>query len=321
MDRTKAGASMGVAALLGVVCGGATAFMFPAALTLPMLGIYYGVRESWHWAAGLLLTGLIVVQTIAGTGLTLIAAIFSAPVTVVGIRVLREKWHPFEAVAMCIGTVFAGLMLSYFFANAFLGGDAIGAGLHALSDYLLGLPRDMYERTMGLLTSGLALSVDLTGARTSVVAYVISQAEVFVRAALPTLVLTYAAVGGLITFAFSRKRLQTAGADVIPMVPFWDYQLPTRFARGAIFIIMLGLIAQLIGEGWVADVGLLSNTMFLVCFIVQGFAVIDYYLVHRSVPQALRWLVLVVAYLLFGSLLFVVGVLDQVLGIRTRIRT
>ncbi len=105
------------------------------------------------------------------------------------------------------------------------------------------------------------------------------------------------------------------------MVPFWDYQLPTRFARGAIFIIMLGLIAQLIGEGWAADVGLLSNTMFLVCFIVQGFAVIDYYLVHRSVPQALRWLVLVVAYLLFGSLLFVVGVLDQVLGIRTRIRT
>ncbi len=118
---------MGVAALLGVVCGGATAFMFPAALTLPMLGIYYGVRESWHWRRRFAYR-LIVVQTVAGTGLTLIAAIFSAPVTVVGIRVLREKWHPFEAVAMCIGAVFAGVMLSYFFANAFWAGTPSAPG-------------------------------------------------------------------------------------------------------------------------------------------------------------------------------------------------
>lgn len=310
---------MGTAALLSVVCGAVSAVFLPAAILLPVIGIYYGIKESWYWTVCVLLLSLIAVHVLAGTTVMLMLGIFTAPALFVGIYVLQKKWNPFESVAMCIGAVFAGVMLSFVFANMMTGGDAIGAEMDALSAYMSALPQNTYHAAMSMFSSSLALTVDLSGEKQQVVAYVMDHAETLFRAMLPVLVLAFSALGGLFCFAFTRKRLQNANADVVPMVPFWDYLMPLRFARGAVFMIILCLVLQLFGDPWLAGVGILTNTLFIICFVVQGFAVIDYYLVHRSMPRAFRWFILAVAYALFGSVLFIVGVLDQVLGIRSRI--
>lgn len=321
MDSKNGSVNLGVAALLSVACGAVSAWFLPAAVLLPVLGIYYGIRKSWYLSAGFLLLGLIAVHLLAGTAVMLMLGIFTVPVLIVGVFVIQRKWNPFESVAMCIGAVFVGVMLAYVFANAMMGGDALGTEIDAFSSYLISLPQETYKATMTFITSSAGLDIDLSGDKGQVVAYVASHMEMLVRGMLPTLILAYSAIAGLFSFAFTRKRLQMAKADVVPMVPFWDYQLPVRFARGAVFIILLGLLLQLVGDDWLAQLGVLTNTLFIVCFVVQGFAVIDYFLLHRSIPRPLRWIVLVLAYALFGTVLFVVGVLDQVLGIRSRIAT
>ena len=319
MESKKGGANAGAAALLSVACGIVSSRFLPAAILLPVVGIYYGVMKTWHWAAAVFLTALIAANVAAGMWTMLVLGTFALPVMAAGIYVLRRKWNAFESVAFCIGAVFTGLMLGYALANALAGGDALGSGMDAFGRYLVSLPQDAYRTVVPLFSASMALNVDVSGEKAQVVAYLTGQAEAMIRSMLPVLVLVYSALGGLFCFAFSRKRLQVAGGDVVPMVPFWDYQLPARFARGAVFIIAIGLIVQFLSDGWLAQVGILTNTLFLVCFVVQGFAVVDYYLVHRSMPRVLRWLVMAVLYALIGSVMFVVGVMDQVLGIRSRI--
>ena len=321
MDSKNGSVQIGTAALLSIACGTLSSWVLPAAVLIPVIGIYYSIKKTWYWSVSVMLISLIMVHVFAGTGIMLTLGIFSLPVLIVGIYVLQKKWNPFESVAMCIGAVFAGVMLSFVFANAITGGDAIGTEIDAFSRYLLSLPRDAYLAAMTLISSSLGLDIDVSGDKAQLVAYVTTHAEALIRGMLSMLVLAYSAIGGLFAFAFTRKRLQLTHADVVPMVPFWDYQLPARFARGAVFIIVLGLLMQLIGDTWLADIGILINTLFIVCFVVQGFAVIDYYLVHRSMPQAVRWFIMILLYALFGSVLFIVGVLDQILGIRSRIAT
>ena len=319
MDSKKGSVNAGTAALLSVSCGVVSAWFLPAAILLPVIAIYYGRMRTWHWAAAVLLAGLIAVNVLAGTWTMLVLGVFAMPVTVAGIYVLQRKWNAFESVAFCIGAVFSGLMLGYMLANAFAGGDALSAEMDAFGRYLLSLPQDVYRTVVPLFASSMALDIDLSGDKAQAVAYLTGQAETMIRGILPVLVLAYSALGGLFCFAFARKRLQMARVDVVPMVPFWDYQLPARFARGAVFIIVAGLLVQLLGDTWLTQVGILINTLFLICFVVQGFAVVDYFLVHRSVPRVLRWAVMAVLYALMGSVMFVVGVMDQVLGIRSRI--
>ena len=319
MNSKKGSVNAGAAALLSVSCGIVSAWFPPAAILLPIVGIYYGVMRTWHWAAGILLGGLIAVNVLAGTLTMFVLGTCMIPVTVAGVFVLRRKWSPFESVAVCIGALFAGLLLGYFLANTLVGGDALSAEMDAFGRDLLALPEDVYQSVVPLFASSMALDIDLAGDKAQTVAYLIEQAEVMIRGMLPVFLLAYSALGGLFCYAFSRKRLQVAGGDVVPMVPFWDYQLPPRFARGAVFIIVFSLLIQLVGDAWLTQAGTLTSTLFLIFFIVQGFAVVDYFLVHRSVPRVLRWIVMAFLYVLIGSVMFVVGVMDQVLGLRSRI--
>ncbi len=310
--------SLVIASALGLLIGVSSIVFFPLVVFLPMVAIYFGVKDEWYYSLVPLILCAGIVYSQLGIAEAGIVLIFSTPLIASGIFVLKKKWRPFESVAVCIGACLVGILACYFFANQYLGMDVITYGVNSFSQYLQSLPEDMYNSVIDSLSQTLGTDVAQNTDPQVLVQSFMRQAEEIIRGALPTMIIVYSALGGLITYAVTRRKLENASVRVVGMPRFYDYILPNKFARFSILMLILSFFMMVLGDKTILPIAVIFSTVFMLLFMVQGLAVIDFYLARSRVPLLIRWMVMAFLYAILGTMLYLVGMFDQMFRFRAR---
>jgi len=135
---------------------------------------------------------------------------------------------------------------------------------------------------------------------------------------LPAGILIFSLIYGAVLFFIIRLIMKNLNVS-IPIVPaFEDWFLPRRIAASLILLPLTFLVISMLGIANVEAAQFAVTILLYFVYSVLGLSVLSFFLKAGRVPSVLRWLLLILAYILFGFFLTLLGILDQFLYLRIR---
>ncbi len=146
--------------------------------------------------------------------------------------------------------------------------------------------------------------------------FMIGQIQIMV----PAIILLSSLIYGGILFLLIRLIFKNLSIPAPAVPAFEDWTLPRRAAVSLILLPASFLIINMLGIANVEAAQLAVTVLASFVFSVMGMSVLGYFLKAGRVPSVLRWLLLILAYALFGFFLTLLGIVDQFLHLRIRYR-
>ena len=212
--------------------------------------------------------------------------------------------------ALCVAITLGSVYLA-------TGQDIISATLDSVKQFLLqneAMTRSYYE--MLQINGQAAGQISLDAAVNTVYPLL----ETTIKYSIPTLYAAFIPLGGLFFYLLARAVAKKAGGNVIRIPAFANFQLPPKFGRWSLVILLVALIGQMAGLRNFDYVFTISFAFFGSIYYVQGMALVEWWLKkHIKPPVGRAAIILLIAILLFQLYVFVyVGIFEQVIKIRQR---
>jgi uncharacterized protein YybS (DUF2232 family) len=139
---------------------------------------------------------------------------------------------------------------------------------------------------------------------------------------VPSALLIFSIVFGVLNFLVARLVLQKLHREV-PFVPeFGGWSLPRGMGFGFLLLLLFSYLGSTVGIGHFQGVFLTVYSLVSFIFMVQGLAVLWYFLKAGRVSTPLRWILMVFIYVVFHMILTlnmgltILGITDQVFRLR-----
>ncbi|NMA96392.1 MAG: DUF2232 domain-containing protein [Clostridiales bacterium] len=134
----------------------------------------------------------------------------------------------------------------------------------------------------------------------------------------PSIIAIFSIICGGGNYILAHRTLKRYNIDlkVVPKFELW--KLPRGTTRGFFIIMILAYIGTLAG---LENFGIVSATisiLFTFIFLIQGLAVIKFFLHRSKMPVFFQYAIMIIAILLLRTPLSFIGILDQVLHFRLR---
>lgn len=146
----------------------------------------------------------------------------------------------------------------------------------------------------------------------------IDQMQELVQIIIPSAIIVFAFISSVVNYFLSLSILKRTGHSVDAVTPFRYFRLSRNTMNGLLVIMVLSLIVLQLNI--VDKETLMTNLFFLyqLVFIIQGFAVLVYYLYNYKVNKI--FMVLIGVFLIMSrigmNMLFIAGIIDMFLDLR-----
>lgn len=302
-----------IAVILTVALSFLTLVFFLTIILIPLpLAYLFSRRRAGY---GILACALIFGLSYLALGLTLALFLLALllPSGVCLAIAFRRRQPLFESVALSCGGYLVGLFA------------VIGVGYLVFHTDLItaftGLMRSNLAEQSGLTYllymafSGIPIA-DIHVSASAALEYVMDILTQTLQSSLPILCISMVLLGGFIGFLLLRAIFKKMGCPTLPVPPFRQMSMPKNFTWYAILAYILVLLVELIFN---IDLTVVRDVLlgcFVLIFIVQGLAFMDFFLSMRMKTRALRILIQVVCVLFFSTMLAFVGIFDQIFRLR-----
>ena len=146
--------------------------------------------------------------------------------------------------------------------------------------------------------------------------YLVSQMKMVVPAAVILFSLTH----GTALFLIIRLILKRLGYETSAVRSFGEWTLPKGMAYGLIILLLAVLLGRNLGISNLEVVYITFAALIFFLFMVMGLSMLWFFLKAGNVPALLRWILMILIFLLFGTLPPFIGLLDQLFQLRIRYR-
>lgn len=294
--------------------------VFPLAAALLIFPLIYAGRGLGLWAPALLSCVILTLSALGSAlvGLWPLGIAFSGFCLLsawISLLLLRRGQGFFAALRMGVALNIALLALLYALLTWLLG-DLSALLANWFKEGFSLLPPDLREAVLAIQAGG-ALPADEAG-RTELQKTLFFSVEASLREGMLSGILSWALYAGLLAPVAAQYALKAENFAVGEIPPLEELRLPRRLGRLLMPAILAVLLLQmLIGQAF-APILLAAGEGLSFLLAVQGVSLAEWYLKPRRWPEALRLLLLLLAFMLgLGrALLMVLGFLDLLLPLR-----
>jgi uncharacterized protein YybS (DUF2232 family) len=283
-----------------------------AVVVVPAVFILLSLRRGfWSGVAGLCVFCIVyavLISPIAGGTLFLLMIFLVAGVPLM----LRQQRPYMEYLAMSAGFSLVSLL-------AVMGGYAVITG-HSLFNALVNAAETFLKANQDVFTPFLdsyrnAGWIDPGTSPAEFVSLLVSMLK-DMAPLVPAFLVTLAATVGTLNLMIP-YRLAVRKDIRLPDIPsFSRWRLPRGTMWGFIIMAVLSLLLMLINQPTGQTVLYTVSSLFLFLFSVQGLSVAAYLMRRGNLHPVLRVILCILLYIFLSTLLFVVGVFEQLLHIR-----
>ena len=135
---------------------------------------------------------------------------------------------------------------------------------------------------------------------------------------IPSLIMLFSLAIAYINYALSTYSIRKMGYGTVPSGKFSRFKLPNNIILGVAIMVLTGYIFRFFEINYHQAFLLNVTFLILVMFLIQGLAVVDYFLRKTRIKTFFRVIILILIVLIIpiGSLLFFIGILDSLFDIR-----
>ena len=298
----------------------------PAVLIIVPMMLIYAIAKSGYVLGGTAAAASFAVACIIDYQVYGMAAVLLLPLIFAAAYALRSKKRlrdsaMISAIAVLIGAVLAigiiqmtsGMGIVDFMV------DRLGQGMSGMSDAEVGYYYQLW-RVADIMSGATTMEALQAMPTDAAIVFIQDMMRDALNMMFVLMLIVYSMVTGFVVYLIARAFSKKRGVDVVPIPRFADYMLPRRFWLAAI----LSILAAMLGEnlGW-ASFDLVFVTIYYayaVVFIAQGLCLVDFFMVSRKMGKGVRVLLLVLAGAILGSILIWVGLIENALGLRRRMK-
>lgn len=135
---------------------------------------------------------------------------------------------------------------------------------------------------------------------------------------VPAAILIFSLIYGVVIFLITRLVMKKLGFPVSAVLAFGDWTLPRGMAFGLIILLLISFLGGGLGIGNFEVIQYTITMLIFFLFTVLGLSVLWFFLKAGRVPSVLCWLLAILAILMVGFALPFLGLLDQLIHMRTR---
>ena len=288
--------------LLGIV-----AFSYlPFILVLYPLGfIMYGVKYGINYGVAVSLLTALVLGILEDMTNTYVLVILFTPLVITMVYSMRKRRKPLETLVTAAITFFASSLVLFFLADSLRGLSIVNELEESFKETLF-MQVDMLKQ-MGFSN----LEVDRTR-------LLLQDAYKYIILILPSILMILALLVSYINYVTSVYVLRTLGIGVLAMPWLHKFAAPNNFALGALVMFLGAFLMRGLDAKYYETISINLIVLIGLVFILQGMAVVDFYLIKWKQNRFIRFLT--IALIIFLSpiltLISLIGGIDLVFDFR-----
>lgn len=295
------------------------------AVAVPFVLVYTVVKYGYLWGGAASVLGFIVGCLVSVPTSCILAAAF-LPVAFITAYAIRGKKRFRDSIMASAAAALAGIALAIGALQLFTGMSFIDFAVAYIGDTLK-LFDDAYIQS---LYQTVRYADILSGAITQAAVTATPAAE-----AITTMqdifrqwlnlvfvgdIIIYALVGGYLYYVIPRAIAKKRKMQVAAIPAFSDYTLPKRFWLAYIVSYLFAAIGASYGWPSFDILELTIYNVYAVIFIVQGLCLLDFLYKTRKVGPGVRIVLHVLATMILSGLLVWVGLFENIVGMRKRMK-
>ena len=291
---------------LTVLFGFFTFSYLPFLIILYPLGfIIYGVKYGVNYGVVASLLTALILGIIENITNTYVLIILFTPLIITMIYSMKKRRRPLEILLTSSLAFFASTLILFFLADS-LRGLSIVNELEESFKGALFLQVDMLKQ-MGLSN----YEVDRTR-------LLLQDAYKYIILILPSILIILALVISYLNYIISVYLLRTLGIGVLAMPWLHKFYAPNNFVLGALVMFLGAFLMRGIDAKYYETISINLIVLIGLVFILQGLAVVDFYLIKWKQNKFTRFLTLVLSIILTPVLTVVslIGGIDLVFDFR-----
>lgn len=138
--------------------------------------------------------------------------------------------------------------------------------------------------------------------------------------AVPAIILISSLIYGVALFFIIRLILKRFDYETSAVRRFEEWNFPKGMAIGLVILMLVSYIGQNLGIPRFEVVNLTITALISFLFMVMGLSMLWFFLKAGNVPGVVRWVLIIFIFIFLGAILPFLGLLDQLLHLRTRYR-
>ncbi|MDX9917074.1 MAG: YybS family protein [Gudongella sp.] len=296
------------AGMLGaiVLLGLAAIYYFPILLLIIPLGfIIYGVKHGLVNMLTLLAIAGIILGLVSDMTSTIVIIAMFGPLSAAMTVSIRKRRRPLEVLATGSIVFFVSTLLTFaVFGNA--------SGTSVVKEAEEAFKNALFMQLQMLEGMGLS-NLELDNART-----MLEDAYSYLILILPAILMVLSFFISYVNYLLSVKLLRTLGIGVLPMPWLHKFTVPNNFGLGMLFVFVGLFIVKKMDPSYYDVIFLNIIVIVGTVFVIQGLAVIDFFLLKLKIKSFVRGILLIVLLILSPmlTLVSIMGGADIILDFR-----
>ena len=289
-------------ALLGIVIFSYLPFLI---ILYPLGFIIYGVKYGVNYGVIASLLTAFILGIIENITNTYVLIILFTPLIITMIYSMKKRRRPLEILLTSSLAFFASTLILFFLADSLRGLSIVNELEESFKEALF-LQVDMLKQ-MGLSN----YEVDRTR-------LLLQDAYKYIILILPSILIILALVISYLNYIISVYLLRALGIGVLAMSWLHKFSAPNNFALGALVMFLGAFLMRGIDAKYYETISINLIVLIGLVFILQGLAVVDFYLIKWKQNKFTRFLTLVLSIILTPVLTVVslIGGIDLVFDFR-----
>jgi uncharacterized protein YybS (DUF2232 family) len=137
---------------------------------------------------------------------------------------------------------------------------------------------------------------------------------------VPAAIILFSLAYGVAAFLIVRLIMKRFDYETSAVRPFEVWNLPRGMALGLLVLLLVSFMGQNLGIPRFEIVGFTIAALISFLFTVMGLSTLWFFLKAGNVPAVVRWVIIILIFLLLGTILPFLGLLDQLFHLRLRYR-
>ena len=138
--------------------------------------------------------------------------------------------------------------------------------------------------------------------------------------AVPAVIVLSSLIYGVALFLIIRLILKRFDFETSVVRRFEEWNLPKGMAMGLVILMLVSFIGQNLGIPRFEVVNFTITALISFLFMVMGLSMLWFFFKAGNVPAVVRWVLIIIIFMLLGTILPFIGLLEQLFHLRVRYR-